>query len=190
MRTDGHLLYGLEIHKDSHPLILPGGNRICRGDVICRIHFRNHQLVRLAGSAAPMRTWQVINTLRDDLVALSQQMADGSLDRNGHCVQAVTATTLLFRGARRLGFSIREQPPGWRRELDRAYMLGLLALYLPDRAAHLRHTTDHASAGHADAAPFRQGGHAFQVGQMWIDRTALLSRYPPGRNVRSQTNRG
>ncbi len=189
VRSDGLLLYGLEIHKDWRPLILPDGNRIRRGDLICRIHFSNRQLARLAGAAAPVRTWQVIKTLREDLAALSQQMADGSLDRNGRCVQAVTATTLLFRGARRLGFSIREQPPTWRRELDRAYMLGLLSLYMPERTAHLRRNRDHADTGQADMAPLHQGGFAFQVGEMWIDRSALLSRYAPGRNVRSGTNR-
>ena len=39
--------------------------------------------------------------------------------------------TLLFRGARRLGFSVWARPRSWRLELERMYMLGLLALYRP-----------------------------------------------------------
>ena len=180
VRPEGIFQYDLGPYTGSQPLTLPDGTRIARGDTIGRLHFHNAVLAQPRSTSAHRWAWQVIEALRGDLAVLAQQAAAGDLDRPGHPVKALTGTTLFFRGARRLGFAVWARPQNWHRELDRLYLLGLLALYRPDGAARLHQETASTAAGNsADAAPARQRGPSLELGDVWMSRAALLARYLP-----------
>ena len=127
----GTVLYGLGTYRRSRPIDLPDGTRVERGDAVCRVHLHNDLLGRSGDSGVSRRTRGAIKGLRADLELLACQAAEGSLAHKGDSVKALTGTTLLFKGARRLGFSVWARPRSWRLELERMYMLGLLALYRP-----------------------------------------------------------
>lgn len=159
----GTMLYGPGTYRGSRPIDLPDGTRIAKGDPVCRVHLRNDPVARSGNSGVSRRTWGVIKGLRVDLELLARRAAEGTLTHRGNPVKALTSTTLLFRGARRLGFEVWPRPESWRLELERMYMLGLLDLYLPGRI------------------PDPAG--SFEVGEMWMSRAALLARYQAARRA-------
>ena len=180
VRPEGIFQYDLGPYTGSQPPTLPDGTRITRGDTLCRLHFRNALLAQERSASAHRRAWHVIQAMRGDLAVLAELAAAGDLDRPGHPVKALTGTTLFFRGARRVGFAVRPRPRGWWLELDRLYLLGLLALYRPDADARLHQEPASATdANSADEAPARQRGSSLELGDVWMSRTALLAHYRP-----------
>ena len=180
VRPEGIFQYDLGPYTGSQPPTLPDGTRITRGDTLCRLHFRNALLAQERSASAHRRAWHVIQAMRGDLAVLAELAAAGDLDRPGHPVKALTGTTLFFRGARRVGFAVRPRPRGWWLELDRLYLLGLLALYRPDADARLHQEPASATdANSADEAPARQRGSSLEFGDVWMSRTALLAHYRP-----------
>ena len=185
VRPGGILLYRLEVHKRPRSVTLPDGTRIASGDIICRIHLRNSVLGQLGDSVTSRRIWQVIKAFRGDLAVLAQQGVDGTLGLNGRPAKALTSETLLFRIARRLGFAVWARPQSWRREFDRQYMRGMLALYHPDGADRLGQNTAQRTRGQPDLATADQRDPIFPVGEIWMSRATLLDRYLPEGNSRA-----
>ena len=180
VRPEGIFQYDLGSYTGSQPLTLPDGTRITRGDTLCRLHFRNALLVQGDSTSTHRRAWHVIEAMRGDLAVLAELAAAGTLDRPGHPVKALTGTTVFFRGARRVGFTVRPRSRGWWLEVDRFYLLGLLALYRPDGAARLHQETATApETNSADETAAQQRGRSLELGDVWMSRAALLDQYLP-----------
>ena len=180
VRREGIFQYDLGPYTGSQPLTLPDGTRITRGDTVCRLHFRNEVLAQGRSVSTHRWAWHVIQAMRGDLAVLARQAAAGNLDRPGHPVKGFTGTTVFFRGARRVGFAVWPRPRGWWLEVDRFYLLGLLALYRPEGAARLRQEIANApEANPADETAAQQRGRSLELGDVWMSRAALLDQYLP-----------
>ena len=177
IREGGVLFYGFETYRSSRPILLGDGTRVERGDRICRIHMRNDALAGSEYLVIGQRAWGFIRATRQDLAALANAVEPGSLGRRNGRFVAVTGSTLLFRGARRMGFSVWPRPQTWRGEIERIYLMGLLALYRADRGGD--ETSLRLSARRLDAAA--PNSSEYVLGEVWISRRELRRRYRSSR---------
>ena len=169
---DSVLLCGFETYRAPQPLQLGDGTTVKTGDRICRIHMRNEVLAGTEYAMLGKRAWGFIRAMRADLAVLAERAEAGALgDRNAGFV-AVTGATLLFRGARRMGFSVWPRPQTWRSEIERVYLLGLLALYRRDSETD----RDLLAAGQTSSATMSESGSEYELGEVWIGRGSL--RWP------------
>ena len=135
--------------------VLPDGTRISRGDSILELHFRNRAFLEV-GEHAP--AWEYMQMIAQNLSALASWMQQP--DFPGQPL-AICGTTLLYRGAPRLGFVLRRRPKNMYTYLERFFMTGLLVLYHRQGGARLQQGTTY-------------GTYAQEV---WMSRATLLKRY-------------
>jgi hypothetical protein len=135
--------------------VLPDGTRISKGDPVLELHFRNRAFLEV-GEHAP--AWQYMHLIAQNLSALACWMQRP--DFPGEPL-AIRGTTLLYRGAPRLGFVLRRRPKNMYTYLERFFMTGLLVLYHRQGGARLLQGTTY-------------GTYAQEV---WMSREALLKRY-------------
>ncbi len=178
---DGLVFFRLETYRGSQ-VTLPDGTRIARGDPVCRLHLRNDLVARSADTGVSSRTWRGIGGVRADLTALATRAEAGTLAHKGDPVRALAGATVHFKGAPRLGFSVVVQPQTWRLEFQRAYMMGLMALFGP-RGTLRRRREDGRVPGGSGQAESGRGGPDLEVGELWMSRSELLARYLPGRDA-------
>ncbi len=163
------LLYGFETYHAPRGVQLGDGTTVSRGDRICRIHMRNEVLAGSEYSMLGKRAWGFIRAMRHDLATLAERAEAGAFSERDAGFVAVTGTTLLFRGARRMGFSVWPRPRSWRGEIERIYLLGLLALYRRDSEADRDLLAAHQSS--SSTAPGEIPG--YEPGEVWIGRNSL-----------------
>ena len=178
---DGLVFFRLEPYRGSQ-VTLPDGTRIARGDPVCRLHLRNDLVARSADTGVHSRTWRGVGGVRADLAALATRAEAGTLAHKGDPVRALAAATVLFKSAPRLGFSVVVQPQTWRLEFQRAYMMGLMALFGPQGTLR-RRRKDGQVPGGSGPAETGLGVPDLEVGELWMSRSELLARYLPGRNA-------
>lgn len=147
----------LAIHFTRHhgpTIVLNDGVEVRKGDPVAELHFNNPPLISALGNGK----WAVLTLLRHELHSLSLWMTQPSFPID---VRAVFGTTMLWRGAARLGFTIPPRPVTAQQRLDRLFLVGLMALYSSEGVARL------------DMGKTRSD----YPQQCWLSREELLRRY-------------
>ncbi|HZR40724.1 MAG TPA: MFS transporter [Ktedonobacteraceae bacterium] len=156
-----HLLEVRFTHHRGQPLDLPDGTHVGRGDPIIELHFRNRAFLEVEEHAP---TWKYIQLIAQNLKALACWMREPDFPG---APLAIYGTTLLFRGAPRLGFMLRERPRNLYTYLERFFMTGLLVLYHRRGGARLLQGTTYGT--------YPQ--------EVWMSREELLRRYGNSRTL-------
>jgi MFS family permease len=118
-----HLLEARFTRYHGRPIDLPDGTHVQNDDRILELHFSNRHLLAAATEAGP---WDLVRMIGEDMAALARWTQQ--LDFPAQ-IQAVYGVTLLYRGASRLGFTLRERLVTLLARRDRIFMTGLLFLY-------------------------------------------------------------
>ncbi len=116
-------------------ITLPDGTTIQSGDQIVELHIHNSVMAQAASQAS---SWQLLRMLMGDLRSLARWSRTSSFPAD---VRAIYGYTLLSRGGRRLGFTVRERPRTLRSWLDGFFLLGLMVLYNPGGRSRLSQGT-------------------------------------------------
>lgn len=109
-------------HYSGPPLVLNDGTIVRRSDHIAELHFNNARLIAALGDGK----FAVLPLLRRELHALALWSDEPDFPAE---VRAFFGYTILWRGAIRLGFTIRQGHITILRRLDRMFLSGLLGLY-------------------------------------------------------------
>jgi MFS family permease len=134
---------------------LPDGTHVGKGDPIIELHFRNRAFLEVEGQAP---TWRYMQLIAQNLRALACWMQEPDFPGDP---LAIYGTTLLYRGAPRMGFTLRQRPKSVYVHLERFFMTGLLVLYHRQGGARLLQGTTYGT--------YPQ--------QVWMSRKELLRRY-------------
>lgn len=131
------------IHFKRHrgrPVSLPDGAVIEVGDWVGEMHLDNHALLRALNRGNDARTgsekWAIVPLFRDDLQALAAWIESGAAPRPA---KAIVGTTVLGRGAVRLGFTLRPRLGRLLPFLDKLFVDGLLIIYTPEGFQRMTH---------------------------------------------------
>ena len=150
-----HLLEIRFARHKGQAIDLPDGTHVGKGDPIITLHFRNRAFLEVEEHAPAWKYMQLIGQSLNALACWMQQS-----DFPGVPV-ALCGTTLLFRGAPRLGFTLRACPKNLYTFLERFFMTGLLVLY-------------HRRGGQRLLQGTTYGTYPQEV---WMSREELLRRY-------------
>ncbi len=103
---------------------LPDGTHIDDGASVIELHFRNRAFLELEEQTP---AWMYLQLIAQNLRALAHWIE--TPDCPGRPL-AIYGVTLLYRGAPRLGFTLRERPRSKvYTSLERFFLMGLLVLY-------------------------------------------------------------
>lgn len=136
-------------------IALPDGTHIIKGDPIVELHFRNRAFLEIEGYAS---AWKYLQLIIQNLRALAHWMQEPDFPGNP---RAIYGKTLLYRGAPRLGFTLRRPPKTIYASLERFFMIGLLVLYHRRGRVRLHQGTTYQTYAQ----------------EAWISREELLKRY-------------
>jgi hypothetical protein len=138
------------------PIVLPDGTPVRRGDRVLDVHLHNPVIVRLiAEGSGP---WGVLRAVREDMRPIARWVQS---EPRFASARALFASSLMSRGAPRLGFVLRDRPVTLTAWMDRLFLEGLLILYTPEGKERLEHGSTFAR--------FPQ--------ELWMSRATLLRLY-------------
>jgi hypothetical protein len=118
-------------HHHGKPIDLPDGTHVSKGDPIIELHFRGQAFL---DTDEQMPRWRYMQIIKQNFSALANWMQEPDFPSNA-C--AIYGNTLLYRGAVRLGFTLRERPKTLYTYLERFFMMGLMVLYHRQGSARL-----------------------------------------------------
>ncbi len=122
------------------------------------IRVNNQELLNMAESA---NAWEYLQMVAWNLHALTVWMQQPDFPADVGKIHAIYGVTLLSRGARRLGFTIRERPRNLHSHLERFFLMGLLVLYSPQGRSRLQQGTTYGT--------YPQ--------ETWLSRAELFKRF-------------
>jgi hypothetical protein len=140
---------------------LPDGTHVGKGDPIIELHFRNQAFLEVEEQAP---AWRYLQLIAQNLRALARWMQEP--DFPGDAL-AIYGTTLLYRVAPRMGFTLRQRPKSVHASLERFFMTGLLVLYHRQGGARLLQGTT----------------YGMYPQEAWMSREELLRRYGNSRSL-------
>ncbi|QBD77408.1 MFS transporter [Ktedonosporobacter rubrisoli] len=150
-----HLLEVRFTHYTGKAVDLPDGTHIAKGDPIIELHFRNRAFLEVDEHAP---AWRYLQLVAQNLRALAAWIQEPDFPGD---VYAIYGTTLLYRAAPRLGFTLRQRPKNIHTYLERFFMMGLLVLYHRRGGMRLLQGTTYGT--------YPQ--------EAWMSREELLKRY-------------
>jgi len=159
LKADGSSIMSFHLRRYKGPTkVLNDGTEVKTGDTIMELHLNNgwFKRRRKLNIKATQSTREILGSFEQDLHFVAQQMVDGMFED----VAALHATTLLYVGAKRLGFQVDELPDSLWNRGARFYMVGLMQLY------HLR----------GDRVSRLKEKH-WELREVWLSRAALLTKY-------------
>jgi hypothetical protein len=140
---------------------LPDGTHVGKGDPIIELHLHNRALLEVEEQAP---AWRYMQLIAQNLRALARWMQEPDFPGDP---LAIYGTTLLYRAAPRLGFTLRKRPKSVHAYLERFFMTGLLVLYHRQGGARLLQGTSYGT--------YPQ--------EVWMSREELLRRYGNSRSL-------
>ncbi|MCL6499126.1 MAG: hypothetical protein K6U07_03760 [Firmicutes bacterium] len=157
----------LQLHPYTGPEVeLSDGTVVRPGDPVAEVHVDSAQVARLHQEAEDPRRvgLQFARRLTDAFTALAAYFRD-----NPHVAAvAVFGNTLYWQGAERLGWEVRDLPPGFHRWFLNVWLRFLVWYYHP--------LGTRRTAGRARLA---------RVRQIWMSRSRLLQLYGSARRAGS-----
>lgn len=107
------------------------------GDLICKIHLHNCLLMRkLQGITHQNRLGLLaLQEIRRSLPGLARYIRNHPAEPY---IKGIVGTTILYRGAAQLGFSMEELPPSFKNRLKNRYLLWMLMICHPEGKDRLR----------------------------------------------------
>lgn len=111
------------------------------GDLICKIHLHNCLLMRkLQGITHQNRLGVLaLQEIRRSLPGLARYIRTHPAEPD---IKGIVGTTILYRGAAQLGFSMAELPPSVKNRLKNRYLLWMLRICHPEGKYRLRRNPD------------------------------------------------
>lgn len=126
IRPNGYVRYEIGRLPRGY-LPLPAQPPVRAGERVLILHFDNPTTVDLASKAgAPSPSWRLLRDGRAELTALADLVREGAFPPD---IRAVWGETIFAPGVVRLGFTVRQTPPGIRTTFVRLFLLGLIAIY-------------------------------------------------------------
>lgn len=153
-----HLLEVRFARYTGQAIDLPDGTHVDKGDPVIELHFRNVAFLEVEEQAP---AWTYMQLIAENLNALARWIQESDCPDKPLRPLAIYGTTLLYRGAPRLGFTLRQRPKCIRAYLERFFMMGLLVLYHRQGGARLLQGTTYGT--------YPQ--------EAWMSREELLRRY-------------
>lgn len=153
----GVFLIRLARYHHGQPVTLPDGTHVGQGDWICEVHINNRRMAEYSERAQYAR---LLGDMAADLRAIAAYLAQAPEAAE---VKSLWGRTLLSRGARRLGFTIRALPVTVHARFERFFMMGLMVLYHGRGMERLGRGTTRAAYPE----------------EVWMSRGELLRRYGP-----------
>lgn len=141
------------------PLKVEEQDVISTGDYYVKLHIHNCQLARrLRGTKSDMRLGLVaLNEIRKSLPALARYITEHpDTDK----IEGIVGTTILYRGARRLGFHVQDIESPLYRGFKTVFFKFILCMCHPSGLDRIRNQTDKLAAK-----------------RVFMSKDELLSRY-------------
>ncbi|BAS28539.1 polysaccharide deacetylase family protein [Limnochorda pilosa] len=152
-----------ERHR-GEPVAFDDGTRIDPGDWVGELHLSSVAVDRGrsagTGRSELAATFDTARRLRRFLGGLAVELERGGVP---YPIRAVYGRTLLWRGARRMGFEVRDVPRSLGNRWLQAYMRWLMVLYHPRGGERLK-----------------DGSEPLEMKEIWFPTAALRMRYGPG----------
>lgn len=147
-------------HYKGPTRVLNDGSEVKTGDSIIELHLNNDwfRRRRKLNIEAPYSASEILGCFKQDLRFLAQQVVNGMFEG----VSALHGSTLLYIGAKRLGFQVEGLPNTLWKKGASFYLAGLMQIY------HLR-------AGEA----LKRREKSWELKEVWLSRAALLTKYGP-----------
>lgn len=132
---------------------------IREGDLICKIHLHNCLLMRkLQGITHQNRLGVLtLQEIRRSLPGLARYVRTHPAEPY---IKGIVGTTILYRGAAQLGFSMAELPPTAKNRLKNRYLLWMLGICHPEGRNRLRRNPE-----------------KLQVRQLFMTKKRLYEKY-------------
>jgi hypothetical protein len=140
--------------------VLNDGSKVKTGDAIIELHINNDWFKRRRklNIKASHSGSEILGCFEQDLRFLAQQVVNGMFEG----VTALHGSTLLYVGAKRLGFQVEELPNTLWKKGASFYLAGLMQVY------HLR----------GDEVSGRRE-KSWELKEVWLSKAALLTKYGP-----------
>lgn len=128
-------------YQGKQSIVLPDGERICKGDRIAELHLDNYTLFQLgldSRSTVQLAT-QLIRKTRMLMPEISKLLLT---DPYFHNVKGLYGITMIHRGTKQLGFTVVDLPNGVFARITRTYLRFLLYIVHPDGKERLKAKTE------------------------------------------------
>jgi len=133
------------------PVTLPDSTTVTPGEQVAEFHLDNQKINQEA-----LHHWHVLDRISSDLCFLAESMRTERIQE----IKAFYGQTIHHVGAERLGFLVREVPPGIYKRLSFLFQTALLVVYHPLGKLRLK-----------------KGKAPLEMKEVWISSKELLRRY-------------